>query len=392
MKSVENERRKYLFTVNPVENLKKAFFFRGIQKNDEGKYAVYNTYVQTPNPRNFVVDETFVYGLPFPLDMKCIMWKNKWTVHLNNPPFSDATYLFPVVKYLDSDDIQSILYASNLLQIDVRSIEESYVKQIHQCLNVMQLEPVPKRPKNTSSLTLTHPITPGVYQNVKCFDIDSMYPSIILQYKLFASYPPLHALLMHLIETKKNARKQRNVLLSKIAKLYANVLYGLLGVPSFFFYNSNLAYNIRKIGMQHMRKVRSKFEDQNMTVLGIQTDSIFLQGNLDDVECKKIVSQDIFEVKLENHFLQLYAFKSGYAGYTESRRIVENGTPGKIRAFTSVQKSLYRKFLQNVFDDNEENVLQTCIEYKQNIQVYGNLKRHFEAVLQFYDSDLLMFF
>lgn len=106
---------------------------------------------------------------------------------------------------------------------------------------------------------------PGIHKNVMSLDVQSLYPSLILQYSIFPKYkdPDKHFLQMVEYFTKERIHNKKlysdtNQIyykhLSDTQKIFINSSYGLLGANGLNFNSGWDANNVTKLGRETLKK------------------------------------------------------------------------------------------------------------------------------------------
>lgn len=139
---------------------------------------------------------------------------------------------------------------------------------------------------------------PGIYENVLVFDFRSLYPSLILTFKIdplgyyadsknritnpagtsFAKdISILPEIIEHLLNARAKAKKDNNPYLSQAIKILMNSFYGVLGAQGCRFFSSELATTITKTG-QFILKETIKYiqSSTGYQVIYGDTDSLFV--------------------------------------------------------------------------------------------------------------------
>lgn len=138
----------------------------------------------------------------------------------------------------------------------------------------------------------------GLHHNVAVFDFKSLYPSIIMTFKidpfsriqneinpirtpsgLKFSYTEniLSEVIESLMQLRTDAKKQQNANLSQAIKILMNSFYGVMGASRCRFYHADLPVAITTAGQWILKKSMEFFENHNHEVLYGDTDSIFIQ-------------------------------------------------------------------------------------------------------------------
>lgn len=106
---------------------------------------------------------------------------------------------------------------------------------------------------------------PGVFRNVKKWDIASLYPSIILQYEIYSKEKDPKANFLKMVETFRSERLKNKKLakdtglryyddMQASQKIGINSAYGLLGAPGLHFNFKEGAARITEIGREILKK------------------------------------------------------------------------------------------------------------------------------------------
>lgn len=152
---------------------------------------------------------------------------------------------------------------------------------------------------------------PGLYDNVLVLDFKSLYPSIMLTFKIDplgmavpgenpipgfrgATFSRERHILPGLIEemwtAREEAKRQNNTPLSTAIKIIMNSFYGVLGSTGCRFFHPALASSITKRGHELITRSRKFIEEAGYKVIYGDTDSLFVlvgDGKTEE-ECRGI--------------------------------------------------------------------------------------------------------
>lgn len=138
---------------------------------------------------------------------------------------------------------------------------------------------------------------PGLHRNVLSFDFRSLYPSLILTFGIdplglaqpgddpvvleggtaFARAPSILAeILEPLADARAKAQAEGRAALSRAIKIQMNSFYGVLGTPGCRFFDPRLPTAITRRGKAIIERARRFFEEQGLSVLYGDTDSLFV--------------------------------------------------------------------------------------------------------------------
>ena len=139
---------------------------------------------------------------------------------------------------------------------------------------------------------------PGIYDNVAVLDFKSLYPSIILTFKidplsrLYNNIEPISTpqgykfssvkhylpeLISRLMEQRNTAKKNNDRYLSQAIKILMNSFYGVMGSFGCRFYHSDLPNAITSTGKWLLLGSKDYLEQKGYKVLYGDTDSLFVR-------------------------------------------------------------------------------------------------------------------
>ncbi len=145
--------------------------------------------------------------------------------------------------------------------------------------------------------TLLHPV-PGVFSQVALFDFKSLYPNLIRTFQLdplaFATADDdaieapnaarfarsgaiLPGIIDRFMERRDRAKRRQDRNADQAIKIMMNALFGVLGSPGCRFSMGEIANAITSFGQQTLTWTRDAFEEQGVSVLYGDTDSVFVQ-------------------------------------------------------------------------------------------------------------------
>lgn len=214
--------------------------------------------------------------------------------------------------------------------------------------------PDPRRysvPKHyTAGLVLDAKV--GIYNDVALLDFRSLYPSVVVEYKLCWSQNGdlLPIILDELIEKRKALDGVSGMeSLRTCLKLLANSMYGALACPAFRFYSPDIASTITARGREALRRTVDIIErDFACTVIYGDTDSVFVSSpdESTDIEATATRIVDVVNtnyVKLELEFESLYSKlfllgKKCYIGFSSSTPVIKGLLMIKKQSFNAGKK------------------------------------------------------
>lgn len=162
----------------------------------------------------------------------------------------------------------------------------------------------------------------GLHENVLVFDFKSLYPSLIRTFQIdplgfisphevggkddaaeaivapngaaFRRQPGvLTAMLDRLFPRREEAKRRGDEVASQAIKILMNSFYGVLGTPACRFYNPLIAGAITSFGRELLVWMQGRCEKQGHRVLYGDTDSLFIESNLDDPEAALALADEL---------------------------------------------------------------------------------------------------
>ncbi len=160
---------------------------------------------------------------------------------------------------------------------------------------------------------------PGLHENVLVFDFRSLYPSLIRTFQIdpLGFLPPheagaeadpivapngaafrrqpgiLTAILDRLFPRREEAKQRGDQVASQAIKILMNSFYGVLGTPACRFYNPLIAGAITSFGRELLIWMQGRCEKHGHRVLYGDTDSLFIESNLEEPEAALALAEDL---------------------------------------------------------------------------------------------------
>ena len=164
--------------------------------------------------------------------------------------------------------------------------------------------------------------SPGIYHNLIVLDFKSLYPSIIKTFNIDpasflekkernviispnkAYFKNQTGILPEIIETLHNARekakKEKRELSSYAIKIIMNSFFGVLASPNCRYFSLKMANAITHFGQFIIKLTAKKIEEMGYKVIYSDTDSVFVETNLNKAEAIKLGN------KIQNHINNFY--------------------------------------------------------------------------------------
>jgi DNA polymerase-2 len=153
--------------------------------------------------------------------------------------------------------------------------------------------------------------TPGIYENVLVFDFRSLYPSLIMTFKIdplgliapsqnriqgpvgppfAADTTILPAIIAQLMEARAQAKRDKNPYLSQAIKILMNSFYGVFGAIGCRFFSSEISTTITQTGQYILKQTIEHIQTSTpFQVIYGDTDSLFvLLGEGKDAAAEEI--------------------------------------------------------------------------------------------------------
>ncbi|MEM0143005.1 MAG: DNA polymerase domain-containing protein, partial [Candidatus Parvarchaeum sp.] len=229
----------------------------------------------------------------------------------------------------------------------------------------------------------------GVHMKVGSFDINGMYPEIMLRYKWEGLGATIYNIISGFTAEFKEERKKLKQLYAETAeekyevrqkamKVLQNSLYGIFSNQFYRYSNPNIGEFITSTGRSIRKKLQSIAEEMGYTVIISDTDSIFVE-NIDKGVAENLVEiinrrMAPFEVKLEKYYTKMIVFlsaggeaaKKRYVGLTEKGELEVTGIELKRSDVPELTKVIEETIFDMVLKEGkgEENVK----EYLANIR------------------------
>jgi len=175
---------------------------------------------------------------------------------------------------------------------------------------------------------------PGIYHDVLVLDFKSLYPSIIKTFNIDpismldrkergsiettnkVYFKNEEGILPHIIEKLHNererAKKENRELSSYAIKVIMNSLFGVLASPNCRYFSLNMANAITHSGQEIIQLTAKKIEEKNLRVIYMDTDSVFINANVEKKEAKQLGEelQKYINNFYENYIKEKYNRKS----------------------------------------------------------------------------------
>jgi len=161
-------------------------------------------------------------------------------------------------------------------------LDQYFLKYAHQIGWVLPCKTAYKtRPKYPGGLVDI--LRMGTFENVLQYDVDSLYPNILLAWKLapLGKFKLIEPIVMELLYGKRNAKDKIEKWAYKIA---VNALYGIFASSYYRFKSVEVADSVTFHGRDIETHVKEFLTSLGYTVLYLDTDSCFVVGTMDEAD------------------------------------------------------------------------------------------------------------
>lgn len=242
----------------------------------------------------------------------------------------------------------------------------------------------------------------GIYENIVVFDFKSLYPSVIRTFNIDpisfvqgsdivapnkASFKNddgiLPQILASLGNERDNAKKNKDDVTSWAIKITMNSIYGVLANPNCRFFSLDMANAITSFAREILHKTEKFVEDKNYNVIYGDTDSVFIDLGIKDIEKTKSVSTElekeinivfskwvkddyhrdsVLEIEFEKFFTKFMlphvrgstgGAKKRYVGMTEKGEIKFTGMEFVRSDWTEIAREFQLNLIKRVFEGKD---------------------------------------
>ncbi|MEM5854178.1 MAG: DNA polymerase domain-containing protein [Candidatus Aenigmatarchaeota archaeon] len=221
----------------------------------------------------------------------------------------------------------------------------------------------------------------GVYDNVLYADFESLYPNVIVNEKIdirgFEGEVIPHLVgkfLKRRLEFKKKYKETNEKswdIKQNVMKVLINSVYGVMANESFRFFDEERAQMVTMKAREIITRTKQIFEELGFRVLYIDTDSVFVDFNV-DVENKNKYAEFVvnevnemmkpYRLKIECIFKRLLfpvsergAIKKRYVGMDEKGDFVWRGFEMRRSDYPRLIKEILNELIRKVFNGEKYN-------------------------------------
>lgn len=257
-------------------------------------------------------------------------------------------------------------------------------------------------PKSESRKPLTGGYTDvfyrGLFENIIYADVESLYPSIIIQNKIYPKKDVLKVFLKLItILTKERLRLKRKKeetenselklhyeTMQNAYKVLINSFYGYLGFSEGLFNDFEKANEVTRNGQQILKHLINEFQKRDCIVIEVDTDGLYVstQKNLDELEERKLVEEvnrtlpENINLTFGGRFKRMLSYKKkNYALLGYDNKLIIKGSALISKSFENYALEFLRKCIELILTDKlnlipkiYRELISNIIEHKIDIK------------------------
>ena len=236
---------------------------------------------------------------------------------------------------------------------------------------------------------------PGIYSHVNKVDVASLYPSIILQYKITDHVKDPKSNFLRIVAGLTDERLENKRLaketgeryysdLEQAQKIIINSAYGFLGAKGLNFNNPKNAALITRYGRDILTKGMKWVEDNNYQLVNVDTDSFSYSvgARLTDEEFNRHISaiNDLFPDNIiwenDGQYKKFVVVKTkNYVTQTYDSIVVIKGSGLRATMKEPALKEFITRSIDLLLEDKEEELVELYEEYIEEISVISDITR-----------------
>jgi len=264
-----------------------------------------------------------------------------------------------------------------------RCVDGVILKKARELGYVLPSKPEKTRKSTYEGAMVLCPSQPfKVYKNVVVLDFASLYPNIIVTYKISPDrekrlYPEA---LSNLLDTRLKLKEEwkrtgdpKLNALQQAYKLLLNASYGVLASPHFRVQRADLGAEVAKRGRELLQSVITELRERGYNVIYGDTDSVFVEAEQPEGVLKEILGQG-FRVEVDKVFSRLYfpkrasdtsASKKRYAGLTTEGKLETVGMETVRSDYPQAARMLQRTLIElHLNETSKEHIEQVVRDFK----------------------------
>jgi len=307
----------------------------------------------------------------------------------------------------DSDDALSLydlcapasFYLTQSVPKSFQSVVETATgSQINAMMIRSYLQDGHSLPKTTPTEAFEGAISfgnPGIYRNVHKIDVASLYPSIILECKVYDEDKDPKGNFLKIIE-QFTAERLKNKKLAKdtgdayydglqnAQKIVINSGYGFMGAPGLMFNSSSAAEFITKTGRDILKRAISWAETKNYLIPNADTDSISYTKR-DQIEITKEEKETnlkevnaLFPDKIkwedDGYYPTVVIMKAKNYVLFDGKKVKIKGSALKATGKSLAMKEMIKRIIDSIIE-GKEDYQQIYLDYVKEAKAIKDIKR-----------------
>jgi DNA polymerase elongation subunit (family B) len=287
----------------------------------------------------------------------------------------------------DSDDALSLydlcspssFYLTQSVPKSFQSVVETATgSQINAMMIRSYLQEGHSLPKTTPTNAFEGAISfgrPGIYKNVHKIDVASLYPSIILECKVYDEDKDpkgnflkiIEQFTMERLKNKKLAKETGDAYydgLQNAQKIVINSGYGFMGAPGLMFNSSSAAEFITKTGREILNRAISWAEAKSYLIPNADTDSIsytkYDQSEITKEEKEENLQEvnALFPEKIkwedDGYYLNVIIMRAKNYVLFDGKKVKIKGSALKATGKSAAMKEMINTMIQSILDDKHD--------------------------------------
>jgi DNA polymerase, archaea type len=232
----------------------------------------------------------------------------------------------------------------------------------------------------------------GVVKNVVHCDVASLYPSIMVSFKLKPAgdsldifLPLLRDLRAFRLEAKKKVHEvtsphEREYFqaLQQTFKVLINSFYGYLGTALHHFSDPGLAAEVTRLGREIIRTMLDWLKQEGAMPVEIDTDGIYFvppSGVVTEEQAKELIERlseslpEGIEVEMDGRYASMFSYKKkNYALLGESGKVTIRGSGLRSRGMEKYLREFLSAMIRLLLEGRGEHVYELCGDLSERLE------------------------
>lgn len=231
----------------------------------------------------------------------------------------------------------------------------------------------------------------GVYEKIIHADVESLYPSIILNQKLSPESDRLNLFLQLLKELTEQRIKLKHLMQAELDpklrqkydsvqstfKIFINSFYGYLGFFKAIFNDYHKADMVTSSGQKILKEIIDKFLEDNCQVIEVDTDGLYFSPpeNVSDEQAEKDLVNKInlglpegINLTFGGRFSRMMSYKKkNYALLTYDNRLIVKGSSLISRAIEKYSRNFIKFCIESIITNNLDDIPKVYMNLRSDI-------------------------